>query len=132
MKVPLVCPDAPCPAYVPAILSAWDHFARPLPFKPDVVVPVDEWVEKKIDGCLCHISQFYEWLPHINGWTDIQTAATFEEKDALLRAYLNERFKHEAQLYPDKLPEGTQYAESFQWNEYGAPLTEVLRRIMTE
>lgn len=127
VRVPLFCPDIPCPSYEPVILSVWDGFTRPLPFQSDLVVPIDPFVEKKIDGCLCHVSQFYEWLPHINGWGNIQAAATFEEKDALLRAYLNERFKQEAQLYPDKLPEGAQYAESFQWNEYGAPLTEELR-----
>ena len=31
-----------------------------------------------------------------------------------------------------QLPEGTRYAESFQWNEYGAQLTDELRRAMTE
>ena len=110
VKVPLVCPDAPCPPYVPAILSAWDPFARPLPFKPDVVVPVDEWVEKKIDGCLCHVSQFYEWLPHIEEWTEICAAPTFDEKTVLLRAMMRERFGDEARIYRDQMPEGVAYA----------------------
>ena len=132
VRVPLFCPDTPCPAYEPAILSVWDHFTRPLPFQLDLVVPIDPFVEQKMEGCLCHESQFYEWLPHINGWTDIQAAQTREEKTRLLKQILDDRFQQEAKLYPELLPEGTKYAESFQWNEYGAPLTDDLRRAMTE
>ena len=132
INVPLFCPDVPCPSYGPVMLSVWDSFTRPLPFQPDLVVSIDPFVEQKIAGCLCHVSQFYEWLPFINGWESIQAAPTFEEKTKLLQAYLRERFTHEAALYPQMLPEGTQYAESFQWNEYGAPLTDTLRRILTE
>lgn len=130
VRVPLFCPEIPCPSYEPVILSVWDSFTRPLPFQPDLVVPSDRYVEEKISACLCHVSQFYEWLPHINGWSEIQTAATFEEKRKLLRDYLRERFTLEASLYPQMLPEGTRYVESFQWNEYGAPLTDTLRRVI--
>ena len=132
VRVPLFCPDTPCPAYEPAILSVWDGFTRPLPFVPDLVVPIDPFVEQKMDGCLCHESQFYEWLPHINGWTEIQAAQTREEKTRMLKEILYDRFAQEAKMYPQQLPEGTQYAESFQWNEYGAPLSDELRRVMTE
>ena len=132
VRVPLFCPEVPCPAHEPAILSVWDNFTRPLPFQPDLVVPIDPFVEKKIEGCLCHTSQFYEWLPHINGWTEIQAAETKEEKTRLLKEILYDRFELEAKLYPELLPEGTKYAESFQWNEYGAALTDELRRVITE
>ena len=132
VKVPLVCPDAPCPPHVPVILSSWDGFARLAPFRPDVIAPIDAWVERKIDGCLCHVSQFYEWLPHCEGWKEISAAQGFEEKTALLRAFLNERFASEAELYRDRTPDGVQYIETFEWNEYGEPLTDALRRAMEE
>lgn len=132
VNVPLFCPESPCPPYAPVILSVWDSFTRPLPFQPDLVVPIDAYVEKKLSGCLCHVSQFYEWLPHINGWTQIQAAPTFEEKTKLLSEYLMDRFANEVRMYPQQMPEGVKYAEVFQWNEYGAPLTEELRRVITE
>ena len=132
VKVPLFCPDAPCPPHVPAILSVWDGFARPQPFEPDVFVPVDDFVEQKIDGCLCHVSQFYEWLPYIEGWTEICAAQSVEEKTALLRGMLRERFGREAKLYADRVPAGAKYVETFEWNEYGAPLSGEIRRAMTE
>lgn len=132
VNVPLFCPDAPCPPYAPAILSVWDGFKRPMPFEPDVIVPVGDVVEKKIDGTLCHVSQFYEWLPYIEGWSGILAAPSFEEKTALLRELLRSRFAHEAQMYAHLMPEGVRYAETFEWNEYGAPLSDELRRVMTQ
>ena len=130
--VPLFCPSAPCPPYAPAILSVWDSFSRPVPFAPQIVVPVDEWVERKIDSTLCHVSQFYEWLPYVEGWTEVANAPTFEEKTVLLRELLREWFKEEARSHPELLPEGCAYAEMFEWNEYGAPLSDALRQAMTE
>jgi len=132
VKVPLICPDAPCPGHTPVIMSFWDRFALPVPFRPDVLVPIDDVVEQKIDGILCHVSQFYEWLPYANGWKDMAAAKTFEEKTACLRERMHVRFSNNVRLYPDLIPEGVQYAEAFQWNEYGAQLTEELRRVMTE
>lgn len=132
VNVPLVCPDVPCPPYAPVILSAWDRFTCPQPFSPTLIVPIDDLVEKKIDGVLCHVSQFYEWLAYIEGWMDVSGAPDFETKTILLRERLRRRFAGEAQLYADHIPAGVQYAETFEWNEYGAALTGELRRAMTE
>ena len=95
-----------------------------------MVVPIDDLVERKIDGALCHISQFYEWLPYIEGWKPVMDAPTFEEKKALLREGLRSRFAHEADMYRAKMPPETAYAEVFEWNEYGAAMTDELCRAM--
>ena len=131
MNVPLFCPEAPALPHAPVILSMWDPFTLPQPFQPDLVVPIDAVAEEKAIGCLCHTSQFYEWLPHINGWDWFPTHAAFEEKTSLLKAYLLDRFAHEPRLYPDRIPAGVQYAETFQWNQYGGALSEELRRLLT-
>ena len=130
--VPLFCPEVPALRKAPVVLSLWDHFTNPAPFRADVCVPVDDVIERKIDATLSHVSQFYEWLPWIGGWEDVENAPTFEAKTLLLRKQLHERFAREAKLYPDKLPAGTQYAEAFEWNEYGGPLTDELMEIMTK
>ena len=132
VNVPLYCPAVPCPPQPPVFLSVWDRFSRRDPFSPDVVVPIDDLVERKIDAALCHVSQFYEWLPHVEGWKDVGEAPSFAEKTALLRAQLRSRFSAEARLYSEKMPAGCRYAETFEWNEYGAALTGELRRAMTE
>ena len=130
--VPLFCPEVPALRKAPVILSMWDHFTNPTPFRADLCVPIDDVVERKIDATLSHVSQFYEWLPWIGGWEDIESAPTFEEKTALLHEQMHGRFSRAAKLYPDKLPEGTQYAEAFEWNEYGGALTDELVEVITK
>ena len=63
---------------------------------------------------------------------DMNCLETQEEKTRLLKEILYDRFALEAKMYAQQLPEGTKYAESFQWNEYGARLTDELCRAMTE
>ena len=35
----------------------------PRPSGPDVAVPIDDVIDKKIDALDAHVSQVYEWLP---------------------------------------------------------------------
>ena len=56
---------------------------------------------------------------------------TMEEKRALLYQQEKNYAARVAARYTDRLPEGTQYAEAYEWNEYGAPLTDELIREMT-
>ena len=130
VSVPLYCPEAPVPQTVPVILSMWDAFTRPTPFRADVAVPIDDVIEQKLTGMLSHVSQFYEWLPWCDRWTEVLEAQTFEEKTTVLRRLQRERFARVAQTCQQLLPPGTKYAEAFEWNEYGAPLTEELRQLM--
>ena len=117
-------------AFAPVILSVWDPFTKPQPFHPDVAVPYDAWAEKKMQAVLCHVSQLYEWLPHVDGWEDVENASSHEEKTALIRRRLDRQFRQDAVLYPDRVPPGTLYAETFEWNEYGGRLTEDVRKVM--
>jgi LmbE family N-acetylglucosaminyl deacetylase len=50
----------------PVFLYYQDGFQKPAPFRPDVVVPLDDVWEKKINALDAHVSQFYEWL----AWVD--------------------------------------------------------------
>ena len=129
--VPLFCPEAPALRKAPVILSLWDEFTSPAPFRADVCVPIDDVVQQKLQATLCHVSQFYEWLPWIGHWEDVESASTLEAKTQLLKQRLMADFSIAARLYPDKLPQGTRYAEAFEWNEYGGALTDELRQIMT-
>ena len=46
------------------IAYVWDHFHKPNPFTPDVVISIDEAAERKMEAMHCHTSQVYEWLPY--------------------------------------------------------------------
>jgi N-acetylglucosamine malate deacetylase 1 len=55
-------PYAPALHYIPVMVYLWDHFQKPYPFIPDILVDIDEVYEQKIDGLHCHTSQMYEFL----------------------------------------------------------------------
>jgi LmbE family N-acetylglucosaminyl deacetylase len=65
--VPNVAPDTPALKKNPVFLYFQDRFQKPQPFKPDIVVAIDETFEKKVNGLDAHVSQFYEWLPWVEG-----------------------------------------------------------------
>lgn len=65
--VPSVTPDVPALHKNPVFLYYEDHFQRPNPFRPDIAVRIDEVIDKKVDALDSHVSQFYEWLPWVDG-----------------------------------------------------------------
>src|SRR5216683_1091434 len=65
--VPNICPDTPPLRKNPVFLYFEDGFQRPNPFRPDVVVSIDDVLERKIKGLDAHTSQVYEWLPWVAG-----------------------------------------------------------------
>lgn len=132
LGVPLYCPDIPAMRKTPVILSMHDEFTRPLPFSPDVVLPIDGVIENCLQALLKHVSQYYEWLPWCDHWDDVTAAVTMEEKTKVLLKRAEGWFSTIADKYAHLLPEGTRYAEAYEWNEYGAPLTDELIREMTE
>jgi LmbE family N-acetylglucosaminyl deacetylase len=65
--VPNIVPDVPALRKNPAFFYYQDHFQRPNPFRPDVVVDIDDVLDKKLDALDAHVSQVYEWLPWVDG-----------------------------------------------------------------
>ena len=65
--VPNVTPEVPALHKNPVFLYYEDNFQRPNPFRPDIAVAIDDVVDKKTDALDSHVSQFYEWLPWVDG-----------------------------------------------------------------
>jgi len=65
--VPNVTPDTPPLGKNPVFLYFSDHFQKPAPFRPDVVVAIDDVFDTKLSALDAHVSQFYEWLPWVDG-----------------------------------------------------------------
>ena len=65
--VPNIAPDTPPLRKNPVFLYFEDHFQRPNPFRPDVAVSIDEVLDVKVRALDAHVSQFYEWLPWVDG-----------------------------------------------------------------
>jgi LmbE family N-acetylglucosaminyl deacetylase len=121
----------------PIIMYMSDRFTKPSPFEPDIVVGIDDVIEKKIDMYHCHESQMYEWLPFNRGNLD-----EVPDNDSERRAWLGERLKRidemTADKYRNKLIElygkekgsKIRYAEAFENSEYGSSLSEMNSKIL--
>ena len=68
--VPNVVPDTPPLRKNPVFLYFQDNFQRPNPFRPDIAISIDDVADLKLDALDAHVSQFYEWLPWVDGTLD--------------------------------------------------------------
>jgi LmbE family N-acetylglucosaminyl deacetylase len=117
-------PFTPPLSYNPVVVYMWDHFTKPYPFIPDVVVDVSEAYEQKIAALDCHESQMYEWL---FGKVDLKP----EERIPWLKKQIDEGMTAPAKLYRQQIlqtygkerGEKVRYAEAFEICEYGGKMT---------
>ncbi len=127
VTVPNFCPEVPALKNNPVFLYSWDRFDKPNPFTADVVVDVDSVMEKKLDGLLGMVSQFYEggangseellnkdpqfvkqrWQTVRDGWINRQKRIADKYRAQL------------AEWYGEARGGKVQYAEAFEICEYG-------------
>ncbi|WP_049972668.1 PIG-L deacetylase family protein [Haladaptatus cibarius] len=139
VAVPNICPTTPALDENPVFAYLSDTFDRPYPFSPDVVVDIDDVVERKFEMLDCHESQMYEWLPFVED--DLENVP--DDPDARFEWLRDGGLPHVEALtdvadrYRDCLverygedAETVEYAEAFEASEYGRPLTdEVAERL---
>lgn len=129
VTVPKVLPDVPHLKKNPVFLYMSDGFVHPEPFKPDVCIPIDDVIEKKIDMYHQHTSQMYEWLPYNRGELDKVPATEQERREWLGRT---RKGGSSADPYREILisqyggEKGNliKYCEAFQDSGYGTRLTK--------
>jgi len=121
--VPNIVSEVPALRKNPIFLYYDDNFQQPNPFRPDVVVNIDDVWATKIDALDAQVSQMYEWLPWVAG--NLEQVP----KDAAARkAWLSRtrggrispavRAALVARYGPDQ-GEKIQHVEAFQLCEYG-------------
>lgn len=145
LGVPGFVPGTPSMRFMPHVMYFHDSFKNPV-FEPDVVISIDDVIEKKFEMMACHASQYFEWLPWMDGrleeipesyeerlmWIrrpllDEPDPPTFTIKQtrgekALFeitkqyRGYLEERYGDSA--------EEVKFVEAFECCEYGAGFTQ--------
>ena len=133
--VPNVCPDTPPLKKNPAFFYFQDGFQRPNPFRPDVAVAIDDVWERKLDAMDAHISQFYEWLPWVDGRLD-----QVPKEPAARRKWLGQQSQRRqltpairealVQRYGAERGNQVRQAEAFELCEYGRrPGQQELKRL---
>lgn len=131
VTVPNICPETPILKNNPVFLFTSDNFSKPTLFRPDVVVGIDETIEKKIDMYNCHVSQMYEWLPWNEGTIDQVPKGIAERREWMAKGVRDDAAQL-ANKYRDKLislygiEKGSKikYAEGFEDSEYGTRLNK--------
>jgi LmbE family N-acetylglucosaminyl deacetylase len=135
--VPSFCPDVPALRKNPVFLYSEDHFKKPNPFQPDVVVPIDSVLEQKVACVDALESQFYEWNPWLFGYLDQvpkdkQARLDWTRKQTGQRAAaLADRFRSKlVELLGQEKGSAVKYAEAFEVCEYGTqPSRDLLLKI---
>src|SRR5450755_3520191 len=122
--VPDVTPEVPPLRKNPVFLYYEDNFQRPNPFRPDIAVAIDDVVDKKTDALDSHVSQFYEWLPWVDGKLNEVPKDLVERKAWLKRnwsrppsAAVRESL---VKWYGPEKGNAAQFYEAFEICEYGA------------
>lgn len=134
---PFFTPDTPPTEKNPIFLYYTDRFEKPYPSVPDIVVGVDDVMEKKLACVSAMPSQFGD----AGSW-QASTRPNVPENDEERKAFLLESFRQRmeatAEKYRDRLIElygeekgrAIQYAEAFEICQYGSqPTIEELKRL---
>lgn len=140
VTVPYFCPDIPYLDKNPVFLYYEDRFTKPTRFAADVVVSIDEVIEKKLAAVAALESQFYEG--GCNGGPqlvpDARNAAAVAARKQQVREAFDQRFAGTARRFGLPLAEWygqeaagkVKYAEAFEICEYGRmPTREELRKL---
>ena len=134
VMVPNVAPDTPPLRKNPVFMYSQDHFQRPNPFRPDVAVDIDSVIDRKIQAMDAHVSQFYEWLPWVEGNLD-QVPKEPAARLAWLqqwRSYrpVNDEIRAALRKWYGPKGDAVKNAEAFEICEYGSRPTDAdLRRL---
>ena len=132
--VPNVTPDVPPLENNPVFLYYQDNFQKPAPFRPDIVVALDDVWDRKVNALDAHVSQFYEWLP----WVDHRLSEVPKdpvERKRWLSGMRVQKLSDAARAtlvrrYGAQRAADVKYTESFELCEYGRqPSIEELDKI---
>jgi LmbE family N-acetylglucosaminyl deacetylase len=133
VTVPDVVTDVPALRKNPVFLYYSDRFQRPQPFRPDIVVSIDDVFDKKIDMLDAHVSQVYEWLPWHDGKLDQvpkDPAARKQWLRSQWRSGVPAAWKASLRKWYGAQADSIHHAEAFEITEYGAqPNDAEVRRL---
>ena len=138
VAVPNVAADVPALKKNPVFLYMQDNFKKPNPFSHDIVVGIDEVLDKKVDGLNEHTSQMYEWLPWIGNGGEVDKSVPTDPAER--KAWLSKRWMSRTmspaqragleKWYGKEKAATFKLAESFEITEYGNQPTEAeIRRL---
>jgi len=138
VAVPFFCPDAPPLKRNPVFLYSYDRFQHPNPFRPDVVVAIDDVIDQKVEALVKMESQFIEGGALGSADRAPKDEVSRQTRRQQVRESFKRRFARVAdscrdkliELYGEEAGKQVKYAEAFMICEYGRqPSKEALRQL---
>jgi LmbE family N-acetylglucosaminyl deacetylase len=135
VTVPKFCPETPHLRNNPVFLYSEDGFERPNPFRADIVVAIDEVIDKKVEALMTMESQFVEGgangsEPKDAAEREARRQRGFAGFKARAAATADRHRKKLLELYGEEAGAKVRYAEAFEICEYGRrPSAEEIRRL---
>jgi hypothetical protein len=126
--VPNIVPEVPALRKNPVFLYYEDIFQRPNPFRPDIAVDITPVIDKKVDALDSHVSQFYEWLPWVDGkLADVPSGPS--DRKAWLKKSRTREISSQVRAslikwYGPEKGNAAKYYEAFEICEYGVQPSE--------
>jgi len=140
VAVPFFCPDVKPLAKNPVFLYSSDGFKKPYPFRPDVVIGIDDVFELKVDALMALESQTFEG--GALGSAEFMAASPPASQPELRRKWLWERWDRRqsgeadrfrdglVRWYGEDLAKQIKYAEAFEICEFGRqPSDDEIRKL---
>ncbi len=133
VTVPDLLTDTPALRKNPVFLYYYDHFQRPQPFRPDIVISIDDVINKKYAALDSHVSQFYEWLAWHDGILDQVPKDPKERLEWLKKQRPEEvrpEWKESLRKWYGAKADSVKHAEAFEITEYGRqPSDDEIRKL---
>ncbi len=136
--VPNLVSDAPALRKNPVFIYTRDLFQKPVPFRTDVVVSIDDVWETKVNALDAHVSQMYEWLPWVADTAAQVPTGAAERKAWLAKSLAKSRTWRVAddiraalvKRYGSQKGRQVRHFEAFELCEYGSqPNPEELSKL---
>lgn len=135
--VPHIVPEVPALRVNPVIAYLSDHFQRPVPFAPTIVIDVEPVLESIMQQMECHRCQFFDWLPYTRCEEMGFPTDAAAQRQYLLKFYqdfngpLADRYRDlVVKTYGEERGRKIRYIEAFEPCEYGSPLTDANKKTL--
>jgi len=134
VTVPAVVPEVPALRKDTVVAYMTDHFTRPYPLEPHIVVDVTGEFDTMLEMAHRHTSQTYEWLPYNRGMGDPPEGD--DERKAWLRPLLEDRWSLATERFRPRLVEtygaekgnAALFVEAFEISEYAAGMGDAEKK----
>jgi LmbE family N-acetylglucosaminyl deacetylase len=134
VTVPNIVPHSKALEKNPVFFYFQDRFEKPNPFNPEIAIDISAVFEQKIHAMAAHESQFFEWLPYIEGYSS-DVPENPEDREIWLRGFrktpISDAIRTSLEKwYGTNHAKKVEFAEAFEVCEYGMqPSDEQIRQL---